>query len=225
MEGDRLATMAGLTAGLSGLAVAIATMLTIVAAIVLLFFNPLWVGFEQDRAGADRLTGYSLDDVHRVTNAMIAEVYFGPGTFEEAVGGSVVLDDRERSHMADVRTVVGRFFLVAGIAVIVLAGARLASRGATWFWRGVAAGSASLLVVGVVVGLAVTVAFDAAFELFHQLFFPPGSFDFNPLTERLVQILPEQLFDETGVAVAIVGLAISVIVLTVAMRRVRGGTR
>ncbi len=127
--------------------------------------------------------------------------------------------------MADVRTVVGRFFLVAGIGVIVLAAARLMGRGATWFWRGVAAGSASLLVVGVVIGLAVTVAFDAAFEVFHELFFPPGSFDFNPLTERLVQIFPEQLFDETAIAVAVVGLAISVIVLVAAMRRVRGAAR
>lgn len=206
-------------------AVAAGTILTILAIVVLLFFNPAWVGFEQERSGVDRLTGYPMADVHRVTDAMISEVYFGPGTFDEQVGGVAVLDSREQSHMADVRTVVLRFLAAAALGLVVLITAAVVGRRSAWFWRGVAAGSATLLVVGAIVGIGVTVAFDAAFELFHELFFPPGSFDFDPRTERLVQIFPEQLFDETGLAVAVVGLGVAVIVLVVAVRRVRGVTR
>ncbi len=214
-----IATVAG------SVVVAIGTILAIFAVIVLLFFNPWWVGFEQERAGADLFTGYPMSEVHRVTDAMIAEVYFGPGTFEESVDGQLVLDPRERSHMADVRTVLGRFFLVAGMGIVALAVAGFVARGARWFWRGVAAGSLTLLIVGGVVGVAVTIAFDAAFELFHELLFPAGSFDFNPLTERLVQIFPGQLFDETGIAVAVVGLVLAVGLLILAGRRLRGAAR
>ena len=59
----------------------------LVALAVLVFLNPIWVGFEQARTGADRFTGYTLDDVHRVTNAVLGELIFGPATFLQPVAG------------------------------------------------------------------------------------------------------------------------------------------
>ena len=65
----------------------------------------------------------------------------------------------------------------------------------------------------VVVGLAFAVFFDQAFELFHQIFFPPGTYMFDPRTEKLVQLFPDQFWSETSLA-----LALAVLILSLGVR-------
>jgi integral membrane protein (TIGR01906 family) len=190
--------------------VAISAALVVIAGAILVFLNPIWVGFEQARTHAERFTGYSLDDVHRVTNSILGDLILGPPTFLQQVGGVAVFDPRERQHLVDVRGVLLTFFalIVVAIAVLVLAGWRARDR--TWLWRSVAAGSAVLAGAVVIVGALFALFFDAAFELFHRLLFPSGSYTFDPSQERLVQLFPEDFWAETSIALAIVILVISV---------------
>ena len=51
--------------------VAVATILVIVGVSVVVFLNPVWVGFEQDRSGAETLTGYPPAEVHAVTGSIL----------------------------------------------------------------------------------------------------------------------------------------------------------
>jgi integral membrane protein (TIGR01906 family) len=203
-------------------AVALATIVTLVGIAVGLFFNPVWVAFEQDRTRADLWTGYAPQTVHAVTNAVVGEVFLGPGTFAQAVDGVPVFNARERAHMADVHGIVVAFGLLvlAGVAVLVVGG--LLARGAGWFWRAVARGAAILAVGAVVVGLAFGLAFDQAFTLFHDLLFPSGTWTFDPATDRLVQLFPYDFWTETSVAIAIVGLALTVATWAFAHRAARG---
>jgi uncharacterized membrane protein len=54
------------------------------------------------------------------------------------------------------------------------------------------------LVIGIAVAAVIaTFFFDAAFELFHRLFFPSGSYTFDPRTDRLVQLFPFDFWSET----------------------------
>lgn len=207
----------------ASVAVAVATILAIVGLLILLFFNPVWVDLEQRRAGADRLTGYPMSEVRRVTDEMIAEVYLGPGTFAMTVGDEPVLTPRERGHMADVRDVVVRVLAITGLGALALVALRLGLRGGRAFWRGVALGSGVLVATGVIVGGAFAIAFDDAFLLFHRTFFPAGNFTFDPRVDRLIQIFPEPLFVESSIAVAVVGFLLSLAVLLVAGRRLRAG--
>ena len=59
-------------------------------------------------------------------------------------------------------------------------------------------------------GLFFTFAFDTAFELFHRVFFPAGTYLFDPSTDRLVQLFPEQFWVETTIGVGIVAVVLSV---------------
>ncbi|HEX7491753.1 MAG TPA: DUF1461 domain-containing protein [Candidatus Limnocylindrales bacterium] len=200
----------------------IATPLVIIAVAVMLFLNPIWVGFDQDRSDVTGFTGYTHAQVQAVTGSILSDLVFGPPNFDVNLdgthGGTPVLDERARKHMADVRTVLMELGLVALLAGVLLAGVALYSRGRRWFWRAVAVGAKVLIVGVVVVGGAFALFFEQAFELFHEIFFPPGTYMFDSLTDKLVQLFPDQFWSETSVAIAAAVLVLGIVVGLVATR-------
>jgi integral membrane protein (TIGR01906 family) len=205
--------------GLVGALVAVSTMLVLVGVGILLFFNPLWVGFEQGRSQAAAWTGWSEAQVSETTNAVLHDMIVGPPDFAMTVGGGPVFDERERQHLADARRAFIGFGIAALAAVVALVAARWRSGGAGWFWRAVATGAAVLAVAVLAIGMFVTVSFDLAFELFHRLLFAGGTYTFDPATERLVQIFPEQFWFETAIGLGIVLVVGSAAVYWFAHRR------
>ena len=185
---------------------------------MLFFLNPIWVGFDQDRSDVVGLTGYTPAQISQVTGSILSDLVFGPPEFAVTVNGTPVLDERERSHMADVRTVLLDLGLVSVLAAVALVAIGLASRGARWFWRAARTGAVILAGGVVVVGLAFAILFDQAFELFHELFFPAGTYTFDPRSERLVQLFPDQFWSETSIALAGAVLIVAVIVAAGASR-------
>ena len=65
--------------------------------------EPVWVAFEQGRAEATAWTGFSEPELRTATDAILADLVFGPPDFDVAVAGQPVLIERERGHMRDVR--------------------------------------------------------------------------------------------------------------------------
>ena len=200
-------------------AAAVAAVIVILGVAVAAFFNPVWIGFEQERAGVPAITGWTSQQVRAATDSILADLLLGPPAFDAAVSGRPVLDAAERSHMVDVRNVVlpaaiGFAVAIAGLAVLLVSHWRRA-----WLWRAIAVGSGALTLAGVVIGIAVLFFFDAAFLLFHLVFFPQGNFSFDPRTQRLTQLFPDQFWTETSIAIAVTGLAIAAAVTLVAGRR------
>jgi integral membrane protein (TIGR01906 family) len=206
----------------ASLLVAAATAILIVAVAIVPFVNPVWVSFEQARSRADVWTGYPPAQLRQATDAILADLIVGPPDFDVTVAGEPVLNERERSHMADVRRVFAAFAILAAIAVVVLVAASRLRRGAA-FWRPVRVGAAALTIGVVVVGAVCTLAFAQAFEVFHALFFPGGSYDFDPRTDRLVQLFPEQFWFDTAVVLGIVILMIALLVWHAAATRLNSG--
>ena len=201
-------------AGLAGLA----TMITIVAIAVLVFLNPVYIGFGQGRAGAAELTGYDDATVTRVTNAILHDLLVGPPNFGVQVNGETVLGERERAHMADVRNVFAAFGALAILAVLIFVNEAIVWRREAWFRRAIRRGAVILAMLVVVLGLFATVAFDSVFETFHELLFPPGSFDFDP-NSKLIQLFPDQFWFETSLLLAVVILVLCALTAVL----VRGG--
>jgi integral membrane protein (TIGR01906 family) len=195
-----------------------ATAVVIVTVAVLPFLSPQWVAFEQGRANATGWTGYTTDELNGATGAILSDLVVGPPDFDVTVRGEPVLDAREQGHMRDVRTVfVGLWTLAAASVAVLLLATRRRDRAATW--RAVGRGALGLIAAVLVLGVGSLVAFDAMFELFHRIFFPAGSYTFDPSTERLVQLFPFQFWEETAFVVGIVIVAIAVSVSVVAARR------
>ena len=182
-------------------------MITIVALAILVFLNPAWVGFEQDRTGAAALTGFDSATVHMVTNSILHDLAFGPPNFAVAVNGQEVLGVRERAHMVDVRNVFFAFGAIAVLAVLILVNIGIFARGRAWFRRAVRTGAIVLAVVIVVLGAIAAVAFDTVFQVFHELFFPAGSFDFDA-SSKLIQLFPDQFWFETSLLLGLVILVL-----------------
>ncbi len=203
----------------TSIAIALATAIVIVAVAILPFLTPAWVGFEQGRAQAQAWTGYSATDLGTATNAILADLVIGPPDFDVEVAGSAVLNERERGHMRDVRTVFSGLAIAAAISIVILVVAAVRGRDRAANWRAVRGGATGLAAVVVGLGVFALVAFDTLFTVFHEVLFPAGSYDFDPATERLVQLFPFQFWQETAIAVGIVIIALSALVAVVAQRR------
>ena len=200
---------------LAAVLTALATAVVIVAVAIVPFLSPAWMSFEQGRAGAPALTGYTTNELAQATDAILSDLIVGPPAFDVTLRGTAVLDERERAHMRDVRGVFADFALIALAAALGLVAAlafaiRLGHPERAW--TAVRNGARGLAAGVIMAGVVVLVAFDAAFEFFHRLFFAGGSYTFDPGTERLVQLFPDAFWSETTLALGalILGLALAV---------------
>lgn len=200
--------------------IGLATAIVIVAVGIVPFLTPQFVAFEQGRAQATAWTGYTTVELRTATDAILADLVFN-GTFDVQVNGKPVLEAREQAHMNDVRTVFRGLWVLALISVVVLlAASRRQHRGSTW--RAVRTGSRGLIAAVIVLGVIGIFAFDQLFEVFHEVFFPAGSYTFDPATDKLVQLFPFAFWDETALVVGAVIIALAIVVAVVAGRRGRG---
>ena len=216
--------MESLRSILVSITVTVAAALVVVALAILPFLNPAWVGFEQGRAQAVAWTGFTPDQVGAVTGEILADLVIGPPDFDVTLDGQPVLKERERQHMRDVRGVFASFYVVAIGGAAVLAAAFLLARGGdarARLWRRLGRSGRVISVVTVVGGLLGVLFFDAAFEAFHELFFPAGTYLFDPRTDRLVQLFPEQFWVETTVGVGVVIVLLGILFAWLGGRRSR----
>ena len=212
---------------LAALATGIAAAFVLVALAILPFLTPAWVSFEQGRTHAASLAGYTDAELGVATNAILHDLVLGPPDFAVEVGGAPVLEERERAHMRDVRGVFAGFFALAAVAavalVVLVAGARRMGHPER-AWAAISRGMRGLIVGIVVAGVVAAVAFDQLFETFHELFFPAGSFTFDPRTDRIVQLFPFDFWSETTIVLGVVIVAAAAVVGLVTGRRARAAT-
>jgi len=205
--------------------IAASTALVLLGASIVPFANPVYVRFEQDRTGVGALTGYDSAELDRVTDSILGDLFLAQGNFTVGTPRLMsILSDREQAHMRDVRGVFQGFFalVIVSAAVLVWAFRRgRAPEARAAAWRSVGSGARGLVIVLVVAGAFAVFAFDAAFEVFHRLFFSAGSYTFDPRTDRLVQLFPEQFWSETAIAVGAVAIVAALLTAWQAGRRAR----
>jgi integral membrane protein (TIGR01906 family) len=206
---------------LAAAATGLAAGIVVIAISILPFLTPAWVSFEQGRAQAEAWTGFDQTELATATNAILHDLVVGPPSFDVTIGGQPVLQERERAHMRDVRGVFAEFSVLAAVAAIgliaLVIGAYRAGHPAR-AWRAIATGMRWLAVGVVIAGVIATFFFDAAFELFHELFFPSGSYNFDPRTDRLVQLFPFDFWSETTIVLGAVILAAAGVIWAVSRR-------
>ncbi len=161
-------------------------------------------GFE--RYDVAERSGIEAPELTRVANEV--KGYFKAGSDEPlSVRATVygeerpLFNQREVDHMADVKGLVRGLAFWQRVTFLYIAG--FAALGLTlWGLRGMARrlatgllwGSVLTFVLFAVAGLGSLVAFDALFDGFHALGFDAGTWQFDPESEWLVRIFPENFF-------------------------------
>ena len=207
----------------AGLLFGVSLAIVVILAGPLLLFNPWFTSALQARHGVAEALSTTAPEVDRVTGEILGDLYLD-GPFDAALSGDEpILNERERSHMHDVAVLV-RILVGVLIMALVLGGVALA-----WLRREPARiGRIMLVVGGVIGGVAIllagvfAVAFEPAFLAFHELFFPPGTYLFEP-GSKLITLFPEGFwFDAAlaaGATVVIAALLVTVIGLRLWRRR------
>ena len=91
--------------------ISVATALIILALVIPLFLNPIWVAFEQGRAEAPAWTGFSEPQLREATDAILADLVFGPPDFE-GVGQCILMLPGGIRQKSDARLEVAKRIIV-----------------------------------------------------------------------------------------------------------------
>jgi integral membrane protein (TIGR01906 family) len=200
----------------------VALALVILLAAPLLLFNPWFTAALQDRHQVAARLGTSDAEVDRVTASILADIYTVGEFSGPLAGGEPLLNERERSHMRDVARLVRVLWLVLGVsaAVVALSGFALAREprrlGGLMVRTAAAIGAA-----GLALGIAFAVAFEPTFLAFHAIFFPPGTYLFEPGSE-LIALFPEGFWFEAALAAGIGVVLTAVVAGVIGWRLARG---
>ena len=189
----------------------------------LLLFNPLFTSLLQARHEVAASFRVTQADVDRVTTDLLVDIY-SDGSFDAAFAGQPpLLDERERSHMHDVSSLLRILAAVALLAVV--------AAGVTGVWlnreprrqgRIMLLAGGGIGAVGLLVGIAFAVAFEPTFLAFHAIFFPPGTFLFEP-GSNLITLFPEPFWFDASLAAGATVLLSAAIVALLGLRRLRIG--
>jgi len=209
--------------GVVGVAFGVALALIITLLGPLLLFNPAFTSLLQQRHGVAAEFDVPQAEVDRVTTAVLVDLALD-GPFDAAFQGrEPLLAARERSHMHDVARLVRLLGLVVVVSVVVaaLGGWRLRREpGRQGMIMVVAAGSVGA--AAVMLALVFAVAFEPAFLFFHQLFFPAGTYLFEP-GSNLITLFPEAFWYEAALAAGATIVLAALIVGIVGALRGRSG--
>jgi integral membrane protein (TIGR01906 family) len=181
-------------------ALGVALAVVILLAGPLLLFNPLFSFALQQRHGVAATFGVQPAEVDRVTSEILLDL-ITDGDFDAAFAGQPpLLNGRERSHMHDVARLVRilAITVVAGAIMAVLSARRMRGEprrvGAVMLRTAGVIGAAALALA-----LTFAVAFEPAFLAFHAIFFPPGTYLFEPGSD-LITLFPEGFWLDASLA-------------------------
>jgi len=168
-----------------------------------LLFTPFFVEWEYQRPNfpPDR---YGFTTADRIKWAGVSLEYLGNDAGIDFLGnqklddGSPLYNERELSHMLDVKIVLKSMVLAWTIlltlfAVEALAGWRWGKLAA--FWQAVSRGGWLTIGFVITILLAVAISFSWLFTMFHRLFFSGDSWLFA-YSDNLIRLFPMQLWQD-----------------------------
>ena len=153
------------------------------------YFPPDPYGFTMQ----DRLHWASYAVNYLVNNADIS--YLGDLTFPN---GSSLYNERELSHMHDVKVVTQGALKAWYVAVVLLIGLGIWARYGKWwqaYLQGLRRGGWLMIGLTVVIGLFASIGFWQFFTLFHELFFQGNSWLFE-YSDTLIRLFPLQFWED-----------------------------
>lgn len=189
-----------------------------------LLLTPVFLQYEYNRPGFPADT-YGFSTADRLTLGQISLNYLLNDAGIEYLGGQRLPDgtplynQRELSHMDDVKRLVQLALKVWQASLGLVIGLGLAAWGARWsdsYKRGLARGGWLTLGLIAFVLVNVFVSFDALFTAFHRIFFTGDTWIFL-FTDTLIRLFPIPLWQDTFIitgAFALIGSLLLIFVFS-----------
>jgi integral membrane protein (TIGR01906 family) len=204
--------------------VVVATPVVLVVLPIRVLMHPRWVYFEYNRPGFppdDFGLGWPARTQLAITGIDSIIGPRGVVVLQEArlPDGSPAFNEREISHMQDVRTVTANLYVVQVVlfaaAVIALAAlARGEPRAAS---SALLRGSVLTIALLVVLVILVLTGFDTFFTTFHRIFFRGDTWLFS-YTDTLIRLYPVQFWFDAATAIGVMSIAEAIVLGVLAWR-------
>jgi integral membrane protein (TIGR01906 family) len=180
---------------------------------ILALLNHVFLDLEYRRPGfpADTM-GFTLADRLKYARASVAYLVNSQGIESlqelEFSDGTALYNERELSHMVDVKAVVQgslRWYLVGVILFVILTALAIQTGNRRVFWESLSWGG--FLTVAIVLFFLVYLAlnFDSLFSQFHKLFFESGSWVFY-YSDSLIRLFPLPFWQDCFIVVGSLSL-------------------
>jgi len=116
------------------------------------------------------------------------------------------LNEREKQHLGDVRKMQGIATLLLYVFIVLFAMLLIASSVIlrinnhiiNFIGKAMVFGGILTIILAVLLLFFITSDFSSAFDSFHQLLFKEGTYTFDPATNVLVRLYPEEIFQDLG---------------------------
>lgn len=188
----------------------------IIFSVARVLMTPVFPPIEYNMPGfPDDPYGFTKDERLKWSNLSIAYLMNGSDiSFFDTYklpDGSPLYNDRELSHMDDVKSLIRKALLVWNLSgFIFLVGVYLTFRSGNYkslrqgFLKG------GFLTIGIIAAilLSVTINFDAFFTQFHSLFFKGDSWIFY-YTDTFIRLFPIRFWQDCFIYVGVISLALS----------------
>ncbi len=177
-------------------------------------FPPDRFGFSQE----DRLYWAQFAVDYLLNSADIT--YLGDLKFDD---GQPLYNQRELSHMVDVKVTVTAALRVWYAALLVLFGIGLGARWAGWwdsYLLGVRRGSWITVFVLAAIILLVFISFGVLFVAFHNVFFQPGTWTFQ-FSDTLIRLFPERFWQDIFIYVGVLSVGAALLLIGLLRPKVR----
>ena len=161
-------------------------------------------------------TGWTYAEIVQAYNEMINFCTL----FTPFSTGVMKWSEEGKAHFADVRALFvldAAILIICAVYLIVITVlnkkgkirlARFCGHGASFY------GAIIAVVVPVVIGSLAAIDFDRAFEVFHAIFFPgKTNWMFNPNTDEIIQVMPEEFFRNCAILIGVSVVSISAVLI------------
>jgi hypothetical protein len=180
-----------------------------------IFLTPPVVHALLAASGAHMVLGVDPPVAAALSDELVGDLLTG-GAFDAPLGVEPLLSAGERSHLADVGALL-RSVLLAGLTGLLLLVLTTVHR-RTWLRMAIRDGATLIVGGAAAAAVAFTLAFDVTFALFHGLFFAAGTWTFNPATDRLVQLYPQDFWVLAALLFCVVLAVLSLVALRLTAR-------
>lgn len=182
-----------------------------IAVVITINFRPLYY-MDIKLLNIEAISSLPKDEIVKNYNALID--YSSPFFKGDLVFPTLPASESGLSHFADVKTLFIDFYILGAITMI-LGIIIIIKKSRNNDYSYLFASSITAIVLPLLLGFFMSLNFDRTFIIFHKIFFRNNDWLFDPITDPVINILPDTYFMHSAILIIMLVLLFSISFLVV----------